>query len=85
MPPLSRQLQQHHKQQLPTMSTLLPPIDRKLIMCLQCGVQFKYAKALKAHMTECGVTAKCPFCPIILKHRQMLVEHVETHRPGYCP
>lgn len=51
--------------------------------CLQCGVHFKHPGALAAHMTECGVAAKCPFCPMVLRHRQMLVEHVETHRPGY--
>lgn len=51
--------------------------------CLQCGVQFKHRRALTAHMADCGVAAKCPFCPMVLRHRQMLVEHVETHRPGY--
>lgn len=85
----------------PSAQTVLPPPQQQvmvsatsvavrrpasaLIMCLKCGVQFKYAKALKQHSSECGIGAKCPFCPLVLRHRQMLVEHVETHRPGYCP
>lgn len=66
--------------------TPINPLDAMRLSggeCMQCGVQFKHRRALTAHMADCGVAAKCPFCPMVLRHRQMLVEHVETHRPGY--
>ena len=53
--------------------------------CPKCGLNFIYAKALKLHLLDCTLEnqIKCPFCPAVLKNRHLLVNHVETHRPGH--
>lgn len=63
--------------------SLMIDMSVKHFMCKQCGVKFKFLKALQHHQQSCSIEAKCPFCPIVVRDRKELVKHVETHRPGY--
>lgn len=62
-----------------------PPFVTNRHICPHCGVHFKYKRAQVTHTNDCqAAVAPCPFCPMVLRNRQQLVDHVETHRPGYC-
>lgn len=49
-------------------------------ICPKCGAKYKQIGGINCHLKECGIGAKCPYCPKIVTQRRNLHKHMETHQ-----